>query len=122
MLPYMAQGGGSAIEDAAILGAALHRASSTDPMPSADDIKHAVQVYEAIRKPRSETIAAWSYEQKFSTHLPDGEEQERRDEVYKQQLRDGKDERFPWFQLNPVRNDCESAFFDLEKADLSGSR
>lgn len=107
MLPYMAQGGGSAIEDAAILGACLHRVAESGHRPSGADVKHAVQVYERFRKPRSETIAKWSFEQKFSNHLPDGEEQRARDEVYAQQLRDGKDAHFPWFQLNPVRNDCE---------------
>lgn len=108
MLPYMAQGGGSAIEDAAVLGACLHQvAQESGASPSSVDVKHAVQVYEAFRKPRSETIARWSYEQKFSNHLPDGEEQRKRDETYAQQLREGKDERFPWFQLNPVRNECK---------------
>ena len=108
MLPYMAQGGGSAVEDCAILGDCLHRVVEGNKTPSTDQIKRALLIYEAFRKPRSEKIASWSYEQKFSNHLPDGEEQRKRDEVYKQQLRDGKDERFPWFQLNPIRNECKS--------------
>jgi 2-polyprenyl-6-methoxyphenol hydroxylase-like FAD-dependent oxidoreductase len=53
MTPYMAQGGATAIEDAAILARCLEEVEG-------DDLKSAFDRYEAHRKPRTSRIQAIS--------------------------------------------------------------
>lgn len=57
MLPYLAQGAASAIEDGAALGAVLRSVTSTADMPSA------IATWERLRKPRGEGIARGALEQ-----------------------------------------------------------
>lgn len=71
MLPYVAQGAANAIEDAAVIAVAL------DCTP---DVRSALALYEAVRKERAEKIAASALHTGQGLHLPDGLEQERRDE------------------------------------------
>ncbi|CAN8106108.1 unnamed protein product [Discula destructiva] len=72
MLPYVAQGASNAIEDAAVITVAL---------TCTPDVHSALALYEAIRKERAEKIAASALHTARSIHLPDGPEQEERDEI-----------------------------------------
>ncbi|KAI6709225.1 salicylate hydroxylase [Diplocarpon mali] len=75
MLPYVAQGAAQAIEDAGVLTCALSLISS----PS--EIETALMIYEAIRKDRAEMIQNSAARTRKVLHLPDGEEQRKRDET-----------------------------------------
>ncbi|HTS20354.1 MAG TPA: FAD-dependent monooxygenase [Casimicrobiaceae bacterium] len=72
MLPFFAQGAAQAIEDAVVLAACLREA---DP----DSAPHALQRYEAIRRPRTRQVQLMSRGRELRNHLPDGPEQQRRD-------------------------------------------
>lgn len=72
MLPYVAQGAANAIEDAAVLAAALTCTA---------DVRLALRVYELVRKDRGEQIAASARATATTLHLPDGPEQRQRDEA-----------------------------------------
>lgn len=72
MLPYVAQGAAQAIEDAAVL---------TISLSLAEDVPTALGVYEAVRKSRAEAIQNSAATTRQALHLPDGPEQEKRDEA-----------------------------------------
>ncbi|PYH87412.1 FAD/NAD(P)-binding domain-containing protein [Aspergillus ellipticus CBS 707.79] len=72
MLPYVAQGAAQAIEDAGVLACVL---SLTE------DIDSALAVYERVRKERAEKIQKSAAVTRKALHLPDGEEQRKRDEA-----------------------------------------
>lgn len=57
MLPYMAQGAGSAIEDGAALGIILSRVKSRDQLADA------LKVYQDLRVSRSTALQKWSMKQ-----------------------------------------------------------
>ena len=57
MLPYLAQGAASAIEDGAVLGAVLESVESTAELQSA------IATWGRLRKPRGEAIARGAMEQ-----------------------------------------------------------
>ena len=100
MLPYLAQGANSAIEDGAVLGALLGHVRSPGQMP------HALRLYEKLRKARGEAIVRETFKQvrcppmpprtststkaspwqRESFHMPDGPEQEARDRLFLSQL------------------------------------
>jgi salicylate hydroxylase len=73
MLPFMAQGAAQSIED----GAAL--ANLLKAMP--DDATGALKRYEEIRKPRATRLQQASAANRTRFHLPDGPEQQTRDEL-----------------------------------------
>jgi salicylate hydroxylase len=73
MLPMAAQGAAQAIED----GAAL--ASLLEAMP--DDVLGALARYETVRKPRATRLQQVSAVNRTRFHLPDGPEQQKRDEL-----------------------------------------
>ena len=73
MLPMMAQGAAQSIED----GAAL--ASLLNAMP--DDVPDALRRYETVRKPRATRLQQMSAANRTRFHLPDGPEQQQRDEL-----------------------------------------
>jgi salicylate hydroxylase len=73
MLPFMAQGACQAIEDAAVLTRCLHEGV---------DIEMALRRYEATRIPRTSVLQHGSFANATSFHLPDGPEQQQRDERY----------------------------------------
>jgi len=64
MLPYMAQGAGSALEDGAALGILLSRATSLQGLPST------LKAYQDLRKTRSVALQQGSMKQVF----PESEE------------------------------------------------
>ncbi|KAI0015041.1 putative salicylate hydroxylase [Xylariomycetidae sp. FL0641] len=72
MAPFVAQGAANALEDAGVLAAALTRTG---------DVALALAVYERVRKPRAEKMAASAEQTGRNLHLPDGPEQVRRDEA-----------------------------------------
>ncbi|KAL1601770.1 hypothetical protein SLS60_006685 [Paraconiothyrium brasiliense] len=57
MLPYLAQGANSAIEDGTVLGLLLGRIESRDHVP------HALKTYENLRKARGESIVRETFKQ-----------------------------------------------------------
>jgi salicylate hydroxylase len=70
MLPYMAQGAVQSIEDAAVLAKCLE---------PADDVEDALNRYEQTRRPRASRCQEGARRRAVLNHLPDGEEQRRRD-------------------------------------------
>lgn len=74
MSPHLAQGGGMAIEDAAVLAECLQLVKSAK-----EDLLEALKCYEAIRKPRVTRIAELARDNGASMLLPDGPMQEARD-------------------------------------------
>jgi salicylate hydroxylase len=75
MLPFMAQGAAQAIGDAAALAARLREAP--DGSPSA-----ALAAYERARLPHTARIQLMSWDNNTTFHLPDGPDQQRRDEAF----------------------------------------
>lgn len=57
MLPYLAQGANSAIEDGTVLGLLLGHLRSKDQLPKA------LQMYQQLRKARGETIVKETFKQ-----------------------------------------------------------
>ncbi|KAI0121709.1 FAD binding domain-containing protein [Xylariales sp. AK1849] len=80
MLPYLAQGANSAIEDGAVLGQLLGHINSKDQLPKA------LQMYQKLRKTRGDAIVKETFKQRRDFHMPDGPEQEARDEIFLSQL------------------------------------
>ncbi|KAF2212642.1 hypothetical protein CERZMDRAFT_111727 [Cercospora zeae-maydis SCOH1-5] len=80
MLPYLAQGANSSIEDGAVLGNVLGALQSKDQLPAA------LKLYEQLRKIRGETIVRETFAQRNDFHMPDGPEQQKRDELMLSQL------------------------------------
>ncbi|KAL4806195.1 hypothetical protein BDV18DRAFT_124100 [Aspergillus unguis] len=84
MLPYLAQGANSSLEDGAVLGGLLGH------LPSKAALPQALKLYESLRKNRGEAIVRETFKQRHDFHLPNGPEQEKRDALFLSQL--GKDE------------------------------
>lgn len=57
MLPYMAQGAGSALEDGAALGILL------STVHGREQLSEALDIYQRLRKPRSTALQKWSMKQ-----------------------------------------------------------
>jgi salicylate hydroxylase len=72
MLPYVAQGGAQAVEDAAALAAALDGVAP-------DAVPGALVRYESTRRERTTAVQTSARANATTFHLPDGEAQERRD-------------------------------------------
>lgn len=62
MLPYMAQGANSALEDAAVLGSLIAKAQDRSDLPGI------LQVYQRLRKPRSLELVEGSLRQVIAYH------------------------------------------------------
>ncbi|KAI1805953.1 FAD/NAD(P)-binding domain-containing protein [Daldinia bambusicola] len=90
VVPYLAQGANSSIEDSAVLGRLLRH------IQSKDQIGKALEIYEQIRKPRGDAIANASSEQGEIFHMVDGPKQRARDELLLSQIdKEVKDTPFP---------------------------
>lgn len=74
MTPYLAQGAAMGIEDAAILGGLLKI------YPEIGDISKVIPLYEKLRIKRTAMVASASVDSRFFTQMPDGPDQEARDE------------------------------------------
>lgn len=77
MLPYLAQGAATAVEDGATLGVLF------SDVKSVDDIPFLLNLYEKIRRPRCEKIQKGAYENSDIWHMPDGDDQIARDKAMK---------------------------------------
>ncbi|KAK8127238.1 FAD-dependent monooxygenase OpS4 [Apiospora sp. TS-2023a] len=82
------QGANSAIEDGAVLGLVLGHIQSRDQVPQA------LAMYEKLRKARGESIVRETFKQRDDFHIPDGPEQEARDQIFLSQL--GKELKGPF--------------------------
>ena len=90
MLPYLAQGANSSLEDAAVLGGLLQRITSKEQLP------HTLRQYERLRKSRGEAIVRETFKQRHDFHMLDGPEQEARDALFLSKLgRDLGSDAFP---------------------------
>ncbi|KAI9154772.1 FAD-dependent monooxygenase OpS4 [Paramyrothecium foliicola] len=95
MLPYMAQGAGSALEDGAALGILLSKVKQPDELP------RILKLYQDLRAPRSAALQEWSTKQRYINHLPDGPEQEERDRVAESQLYK-QQPGYPFYWIDPA--------------------
>jgi salicylate hydroxylase len=86
MLPYLAQGANSSLEDGYVLGSLLAAVSGKDK----NQLSEALKLYEQLRKRRGEAIVRETFAQRNDFHLMDGEEQQARDKLFEGEL--GKDE------------------------------
>ena len=82
-LPYQGQGAAMAVEDGAILGLLLMKLQGTG-LPTSQHAKNArlaalFRLYENLRKKRTEINVAGAVHTRHYYHLPDGDEQEQRD-------------------------------------------
>lgn len=75
ILPYMAQGANSALEDAGVLGGILSQVAHAGHLPQA------TRLYESIRQQRTQKLHRITFQQGEELHLPDGPEQEKRDKL-----------------------------------------
>jgi salicylate hydroxylase len=89
MLPYLAQGANSSIEDGAVLGRLLSYVHSKEQIP------WAIKLYEALRKSRSEMIVRETFHQRDAFHMPDGDSQLSRDSLFMSQLGKEISTKFP---------------------------
>jgi salicylate hydroxylase len=63
MLPYLAQGANSSLEDGAVLGCLLGKITAKSQLPLA------IEQYQKIRKHRAETVAKETFKQvRFNHH------------------------------------------------------
>lgn len=76
MLPYLAQGANSSMEDGAVLGKLLGSLENRSELP------HALKLFQQLRKARGEAIVRETFKQRNSFHMVDGPEQEQRDELF----------------------------------------
>lgn len=89
MLPYLAQGANSSIEDGAVLGNVLAALESKVQLPQA------LALYEQLRKERGEAIVRETFAQRHDFHLENGPEQRARDELMLSKLGGEIDAKFP---------------------------
>ncbi|ORY08775.1 salicylate hydroxylase-like protein [Clohesyomyces aquaticus] len=82
MLPYLAQGANSSIEDGAVLGLLLAPPHFT----SSSQLPETLELFQQLRKTRGEAIARETFKQRRDFHLRDGPEQQERDELFLRQL------------------------------------
>ena len=80
MLPYLAQGANSSIEDGGVLGRLL------ECLDSKDQLRRRIKLYEQLRKTRSEAIVRETFHQRDAFHMADGPEQKERDRIFASQL------------------------------------
>ncbi|KAF4537767.1 uncharacterized protein LTHEOB_11391 [Lasiodiplodia theobromae] len=76
---WITQGASQCVEDAGALAECLSRDGA--------DLMELLRVFEMIRKPRAESVAARSAARQLMFHLPDGPKQQERDEKMRLQVR-----------------------------------
>lgn len=79
MLPYVGQGAAQSLEDAAVLHLALNRVQ----ISTSGHLELLLKAYEVARKSRAERVVSISGTNRRVLHLPDGPEQEARDEKFR---------------------------------------
>ncbi|CAH0024576.1 unnamed protein product [Clonostachys rhizophaga] len=113
MLPYMAQGAGSAIEDGAALGIILSKVNSRQELPDA------LKAYQDLRVPRSTALQKWSMKQRHTNHLCDGPEQEARDHLAESQLYN-QQPGYPFYWIDPAAQDFVYGYDVVAELDKIG--
>lgn len=78
MLPYLAQGANSSLEDGAVLGHLLGKVQYTRRK---EQLPKMASMYQELRKTRGELIAKKTFEQREDFHMVDGDAQKIRDEL-----------------------------------------
>jgi salicylate hydroxylase len=78
MLPYLAQGANSSLEDGAVVGYLLGKVSVEK---KEEQLPKVAELYQKLRKDRGETIQRETFKQREDFHMSDGPEQEKRDEL-----------------------------------------
>ena len=78
MLPYLAQGANSSLEDGAVLGYLLGKVSQER---KEEQLPKAAKLYQELRKERGEMIQKETFKQRGDFHMPDGPQQEARDQL-----------------------------------------
>jgi salicylate hydroxylase len=73
MIPFLAQGAASAIEDGAVLANCLRKCISKD------DVPRYIEEFETLRQERITELRRGALFNERILHLPDGEEQAKRD-------------------------------------------
>lgn len=89
MLPYLAQGANSSLEDGAVLGYVLAALERRDQLPQA------LGLFQRLRKKRGEAIVRETFAQRRDFHMLDGEAQRARDELMMSKLGKEIDVKFP---------------------------
>ncbi|RDL32004.1 uncharacterized protein BP5553_09406 [Venustampulla echinocandica] len=79
MLPYLAQGANSSLEDGAVIGLLLGKISKDK---KEEQLPRLAEMYQALRKQRGEDIQKESFKQREDFHMEDGERQRIRDQVF----------------------------------------
>ncbi|CAG8953412.1 hypothetical protein HYFRA_00010161 [Hymenoscyphus fraxineus] len=79
MLPYLAQGANSSLEDGAVAGFLLGKVGREK---KGEQLGKAARMYQELRKGRGERIQAETFRQRGDFHMADGKEQEVRDEIF----------------------------------------
>lgn len=87
MLPYLAQGANSSLEDGAVFGHLLGKI--TDRSQSATQLPRLAAMYQSLRMERGRQIQLETFKQRDDFHLEDGAEQEARDRLMVGMLEDG---------------------------------
>lgn len=116
MLPYLAQGANSSLEDGAVLGHVLAALKSKAQLPQA------LQMFQRLRKQRGESIVRETFAQRADFHMLNGPEQEARDELMLSQLGKEIDVKFPsrwqcpvvqpWLYGYDARKETEAALLE----------
>lgn len=89
MLPYLAQGANSSLEDGAVLGYVLGAVKRKDQLPQA------LALFQRLRKKRGEAIVRETFAQRKDFHMLNGAEQQARDDLMLSQLDKEIDTKFP---------------------------
>lgn len=92
MLPYLAQGANSALEDGAVLGVLLAKVSREK---KESQLRKVSSLYQSLRRDRGAEIQKESARQREAFHLPDGKAQRARDEIMLAALDEKPGEGFP---------------------------
>lgn len=82
MLPYLAQGANSSIEDGAVLGLLL----APEILHSKAQLPEILQLFQQLRKARGEGIVRETFKQRTDFHMRNGPDQEKRDALMLRQL------------------------------------
>ncbi|KAK5164120.1 uncharacterized protein LTR77_010211 [Saxophila tyrrhenica] len=121
MLPYLAQGANSSIEDGAVLGYLLSALQFKSQLPAV------LHLYQSLRKQRGEHIVRETFAQRADFHMRDGPKQQARDALMLSKLGGKIDCKFPsrwqcpevqpWLYGYDAKAECEAA---LRKWPLNG--
>ncbi|KAI6082073.1 FAD binding domain protein [Hypoxylon rubiginosum] len=111
MLPYLAQGANSSLEDGAVLGRLLKYVTSREKLAPALDM------YQQLRKARGEAIAKEALGQRDSFHMPDGTPQEDRDAIFLAALGKEPTPHFPSRWTCPTVQPWLYGYNAIEEAD-----